>query len=66
MKCSERELQTAKQPFESLEQTYISTMARTLVGSLGVDEATACATRHHWAGLLPLVMVEVGAICQGH
>ncbi len=56
-------LSVAKQPSRSEEQAYISTMARTLVGCLGVDEATRCATRHHWVVLRPLVMAEVGAIC---
>jgi len=38
-------------------------MARTLVGSLGVDEATACVTRHHWQGLQPHVIAEARIIC---
>ncbi len=58
-------LSVAKRPSQSEEQAYISRMARTLVGSLGVDEATRCVIRHHWVGLQPLVMAQVGAICQG-
>ena len=38
-------------------------MARTLVGSLGVDEARACVVRHHMVGLQPHVMAEAGVIC---
>lgn len=47
----------------SEEQAYISRMAKTLVGSLGVDEATACVTRHHWVGLLPFIAAQADAIC---
>ena len=50
-------------PSRSEEQAYISRMVNTLVGSLGVDEAMACVTRHHWVGLLPLVAARVGVIC---
>jgi len=50
-------------PSQSEDQAYISRMARTLVGSLGVDEATACVTRHHWQGLQPHVIAEARIIC---
>ena len=53
----------AKPPSQSEEQAYISRMARTLVGSLGMDGATACVSRHHWVGMQPFVMAEAGAIC---
>ena len=56
-------LQAAKQPSRSEAQAYISTIARTPVGSLGVDEAARRATRLHGVVLPPLVMAEVGAIC---
>lgn len=57
-------LPVAKRPSQSEEQAYISRMARTLVGSLGVDEATRCVNRLHWVGLQPLVMAQAGAMCQ--
>ena len=52
-----------RRPSQSEEQAYISRMARTLVGSLGVDEARACVVRHHMVGLQPHVMAEAGVIC---
>ena len=51
-------------PSRSEEQAYRTRMAKTLVGSLGVDEATACVTRHHWVGLLPFVAAQADAICR--
>ena len=50
-------------PSRSEEQAYISRLAKTLFGSLGVDEATACVNRHHWVGLLPFVAAQADAIC---
>ena len=58
-------LTTATRPRQSEEQSYDIRMAKTLVGSLGVDDALRCASRHHWVGLLPLVMMEDAAICRG-
>ena len=63
MKNLEFALLAATQPSLSEEQAFNAIMARTLTGSLGIDEAIRCATRHNWVGLLPLVMVETDAIC---
>lgn len=52
-----------RRPSQSEEQAYITRMVRTLVGSLGVEEATACVTRHHWSGLQPHVIAEARIIC---
>ena len=66
MENTDYELPIARQPSRSSEEhIFISRMARTLVGSLGTDEATRCVNRHHWDGLRPLVMAEDPAICSG-
>ena len=46
-------------------RAYIFRLARTLVGSLGADEAARCARRHDWDGLLTLVVAEAahGGAC---
>ena len=41
-------------------RAYQATLARGLIGSLGIDEAVRCARRHRWDGVLTLVLAEAG------
>ena len=56
-------LMAVKQPSLSEDQAFFRSMARTLTGSLGKDEAIRCATRHNWLDLLPLVVAANDAFC---
>ena len=65
MENTDHELPAARHLSRSSEEhIYISRMARSLVGSLGRDEATRCVNRYHWDGLRPLIMAEDPAICR--
>ena len=41
------------------DQAYLSVLARSLIGSLGSQDAIACARQNHWDRVVPFVLAEV-------
>ena len=44
---------------DSGDHAYLSGLARSLIGSLGWQDAIACARQNHWARVVPFMLAEV-------
>ncbi len=40
------------------DQAYLSGLARSLIGSLGSQDAIACTRQNHWDRVVPFVLAE--------